>query len=236
MLRSDQDDDAYLDWNERKTILKELSLGTANESPEGFRNRIFFRIPEYHQQAGLEPPKVNTDVVWTSLDGPTMIRDLDCSEFDAEECLAPGFSMPSSDSLARSPVFSSAAIFDRLARQIPRCGDCLIKIILNRRQAGLGPLLPSAVKKPGQRAIVVKTLMRYHYTIVKPDAEFYMITDAEQAEHALLKPYIKKGKQIGQMCLNDDVVTMDPTELEQLGKVMDALLEGLLPGPSTFEK
>ncbi|KAF2867465.1 hypothetical protein BDV95DRAFT_502751 [Massariosphaeria phaeospora] len=236
MLRSDTDDDGYLSWNERKRILRELNEGMANEAPEQFRHRMYYRVGDYLAKAGLQPPIVNTDILWTSLDGPAMIKDLDCDAFDTEDCLAPGFSIPASDAEARSPVFSSAAIFDRVARESPRCGDCLLKLILNRRSAGLGPLLPHPVKKPEQRAIVVKAVMKYQYTIVNPDAMFYMVTDAEQAEHALLKPYIKHNKKVGQMCLNDDVATADVEELEKLRKVMKALFEGLLPEPSSFEK
>jgi hypothetical protein len=235
MLRSDTNDDGYLSWNERKNILRDLAEGLGNESPEQFRRRIHYRVGDYQEEAGLQPPFVNTDVLWTSLDGPQMIKDLDCDAFDTEDCLAPGFSMPATDAGARSPVFASAAIFDRVARQSPRCGDCLIKLILNRRRAGLGPLLPHPLKKPEQRATVVKALMKYQYSIVAPDAQFYMVTDAEQAEHALLKPYLKKGKKVGQMCLNDDVVTTDENELNQLGKVMSLLFQGLLPDPSSFE-
>jgi hypothetical protein len=236
MLRSDADDDGYLSWDERKKILQELGQGMSNETPEQFRHRIYYRVGEHQEQAGLQAPQVNTDVLWTSMDGPIMIKDLDCDAFDTEDCLAPGFSMPSSDSYSRSPVFSSAAIFDRISRQSPRCGDCLLKLILNRRRAGLGPLLPDKAKKPEQRETVIKALMRYAYSIVKPDADFHMVTDAEQAEQALLKPYIKKGRKVGQICLNDDVVTADVAELDHLGKVMSALFEGLLPDPSSFEK
>lgn len=236
MLRSDQNDDGYLSWTERKKMLKELAEGLTNETPEQFRRRIYYRVNEHLQEAGLEPPQVNTDVLWTSLDGPLMIKDLDCDAFDTEDCLAPGFSMASSDAAAQSPMFSSAAIFDRVARQSPRCGDCLIKLILNRRRAGLGPLLPQLAKKPEQRATVVKALMKYQYSVVAPDAYFYMVTDAEQAEHVLLKPYLKKDKKAGQICLNDDVETQDERELEQLRIVMGALFEGLLPDPSSFER
>ncbi|KAF2179426.1 hypothetical protein K469DRAFT_716424 [Zopfia rhizophila CBS 207.26] len=235
MLRSDANEDGYLSWTERKKILRDLSEGMNNKSPETFRRRIYYRVADYLQEAGLESPKVNTDVLWTSLDGPAMIKDLDCDAFDTEDCLAPGFSMPSSDANARSPVFSSAAIFDRVARQSPRCGDCLIKLVLNRRRAGLGPMLPHPMKKPEQRATVIKALVKYQYTIVSPDALFYMVTDAEQAEHLLLKPYIRHKKKAGQICLNDDVVTTDKAELDQLQKVMSTLFEGLLPDPSSFE-
>ena len=236
MLRSDHDDDGYLDWNERKRILRELSEGMENENPEQYRRRVYYRVAEYHEEAGLEPPKVNTEVLWTSLDGPIMIKGLDCDAFDTEDCLGPGFSIRGSDAVARNPAFASAAVFDRVARQSPRCGDCLLKLILNRRRSGLGTLLPSPDTKPKQRDIVVKALMKFQYTVVSPDAFFYMVTDAEQARHALLKPYIKQKKKAGQLCLNDDVVTQDDTELEELKKVMSAFFEGMFPEPSTYEK
>lgn len=236
MLRSDTDDDGYLSWPERRRILRDIEEGMRNESPELFRARMFYHVGESLEQAGLERPRVNTDILWTSLDGPVAIKDLDCDTFDTEDCLAPGFSVPTSDSGARGPLFSSAAIFDRVARETPRCGDCLLKLVLNRRRAGLGPLLPHPIKKKTQRAVVVKALMQYQYTIVQPDASFYMITDAEQVEHVLVKPFIKHKKKVGQLCLNDDVVSQDEGELKALKEVMGRLFEGLLPDKSSFEE
>jgi hypothetical protein len=210
--------------------------GMSNASPEVYRDRIFYHVGDFLEKASLEPPKVNTETLWTSLDGPLMIKDLDCDAFDTEDCLAPGFSIAASDVHTRSPVFSSSAIFDRVARQEPRCGDCLLKLVLNRRRVGLGPILPHPTLKPQQRATVVKALVKYQYTIVQPDAAFYMVTDAEQVEHVLLKPYIKHNKKVGQLCLNDDVVTQDERELEALRRSMSKLFEGLLPEKSSFEK
>ncbi|KAH7392329.1 hypothetical protein DE146DRAFT_662244 [Phaeosphaeria sp. MPI-PUGE-AT-0046c] len=236
MLRSDTDDDGYLSWPERKKVLRDIKEGMSNEAPERFRTRLFYRVGDILQQAGLERPRVNIDILWTSLDGPMAIKDLDCDVFDTEDCLAPGFSAPASDPQAHSPVFSSAAIFDRVAREIPRCGDCLLKLVLNRRRAGLGPLLPHPSKKAEQRKTVVKALMRYQYTIVQPDALFYMITDAEQVEHVLIKPFIKHEKKVGQLCLNDDVVSQEAGDLQALKEVMSRLFEGLLPEKSSFEE
>lgn len=236
MLRSDKDDDGYLSWTERKTIIRDLTEGMNNETPELYRRRMYYRVSEHLQEAGLQAPKVNTDILWTSMDGPIMIKEIGCDTFDIDECLAPGFSVASSDARARSPVFASAVVFDRITRETPRCGDCLLKLILNRRRAGLGPVLPHPTKKPQQRETVVKALMKFQYTIVQPDAAFYMVTDAEQADHALIKPYIKHGKKSGQICLNDDVVMQDEHELEALKEVMKQLFEGLLPEPSRFEK
>ncbi|KAF2202346.1 hypothetical protein GQ43DRAFT_369365 [Delitschia confertaspora ATCC 74209] len=236
MHRSDLNSDGYLDWNERRNILRDISEGMSHDTPELYRKRLFYSVADHLEEAGLETPKVNTNILWTSMDGPITIKDLDCDAFDTEDCLAPGFSVPDSDSTSRSPVFSAAAMFDRVSRQSPRCGDCLIKLILNRRRAGLGPMLPHPVKKPAERETVIKALMRYQYTIVDPDALFYMVTDAEQAEHILLRPYIQHKKKAGQICLNDDVVTTDEGELERLRKVMKALFQGLLPEPSSFER
>ncbi|KAF2023543.1 hypothetical protein EK21DRAFT_94829 [Setomelanomma holmii] len=186
MLRSDADDDGYLSWPERRRILRDIEEGMGNG-----------------------PPQIFAVASSIALDGPAVIRDLNCDAFDTENCLAPGFSIESVDANARVPAFSSAAIFDRVARQTPRCGDCLLKLVLNRRRSGLGPLLPHPIKKPPQRAIVIKAVMRYQYVIVQPDASFHMITDAEQVEHALINPYVKNNKMFGQLCLNDDVVTRD---------------------------
>jgi hypothetical protein len=235
MLRSDIDDDGYLSWSERQKIIRDLAQGMSNESPELFRKRMFYHVGDSLEKAGLNRPKVNTDILWTSLDGPLMIKDLDCNAFDTEECLGPGFSIATADARTRSPVFSSSAVFDRVARETPRCGDCLLKLVLNTRRAGLGPLLPHPVKKPQQRETVVKALMKYQYSIVQPDASFYMITDAEQVEHVLLKPYVKHNKKFGQLCLNDDVVSKDAGELEALRNAMSRLFEGLLPEKSSFE-
>ncbi|KAF3046741.1 Xanthine phosphoribosyltransferase 1 [Didymella keratinophila] len=191
MLRSDKDDDGYFSWNERNTILRDLEEGMSND-PEVYRDRQYYRVGDRLTEAGLEAPKVNTEILWTSMDGPVTIKDLECEAFDTEECLAPGFSMALSDAQSRSP-------------------------------------------KPQQRDTVVKALMRFQYTIVQPDASFYMVTDAEQARHVLLKPYIKYGKTSGQMCLNDDVVLEDENELAALKEVIKQLFEGLLPEPSSFE-
>jgi hypothetical protein len=63
-----------------------------------------------------------------------------------------------------------------------------------------------------------------------------MVTDAQQAEHTLLRPYLNHGKKVGQICLNDDIETQEEGELEAVSEVMTRLFEGLLPEKSKFEK
>lgn len=236
MQRSDVDQNGNLGWSERQKLMDDLEEGMAKEGQPGFRKRMFYHMSEALETAGLEAPKVNVDVQWTSLDGPAAIRDIECFEFNVNECLAPGFSTPESDETYTNYVFSTATIFDRVSRQQPKCGDCLLKLLLNRAEQGLSPLLPYAKTQSEAREVVIKALWKYQYTIVDPDAFFVMITDAEQVENVLFKRLIRRRGKVGQLCLNDDVSTEEETEVGNVRKVMLRLLEAMFPEPSTFEK
>ena len=236
MIRSDTDRNGNLGWQERQAIMADLEEGMTKEGQPGFRKRMFYNMNEALESVGLEAPKVNVDVQWTSLDGPAAINNIECFEFNVNECLAPGFSTPFSDEHNKNHVFSTASIFDRVTRQHPKCGDCLIKLLLNRVQKGLSPLLPHADTQAEDRAIAIKALWKYQYTIVDPDAFFVMITDAEQVENVLFKRLIKRKGKVGQLCLNDDVNTEEETAVADVRKVMIKLLETMVPEPSRFEK
>ena len=235
MLRSDTDNNGNLGWAERQTIMQDLEEGMTREGETTFRKRMFYHMSDSLEEAGLEAPKVNVDVQWTSLDGPAAIKDIECFEFNVNECLAPGFSTPSSDRYHENPVFSTASIFDRVARQHTKCGDCLLKLLLNRVEKGLSPLLPHADSQNEMRQTAIKALYKYQYTIVDPDAFFVMVTDAEQVENVLFKRLLKKRGKVGQLCLNDDVSTEDEGAVADVRRVMIKLLSGMVPEPSSFE-
>ena len=235
MLRSDTNQDGNLGWLERQAVMAELEEGMANEANTTFRTRIFYQVSELLEAAGLEPPKVNLDILWTSLDGPAAIRDTECHEFNVNECMAPGFSTSSSDEHYINPVFSAASILDRVARQHPKCGDCLLKLILNRSARGYSPLLPDGDKQPSLRATVIKALLKYQYTIIEPDALFVMVTDAEQVKHVLLKRLVDGKKDVGQICLNDDVAADDKRAIEDLRETMLKFFKRIAPSKSVFE-
>ena len=234
MHRSDVDQDGYLSWSEREQVIQDLQEGLQNEAKSSYRTRNFYHLPEVLEDAGLSPPKVNLDILWTSMDGPVTGKDIDCLNFDMNSCLAPGFS--ANGTSGSTPVFSTAAILDRVARQQPECGDCMIKILLHRTPKGFAPLMPHRKKQPEIFDVVVKALMRYQYVVNEPDGLFIMVTDAEQVETTLIKRLLTKKKQVGQLCLNDDVSTEDDHELEELHLTMNSLFEGLLPKPSRFER
>jgi hypothetical protein len=139
-------------------------------------------------------------------------------------------------SLTSTSVWLPAVIFDRVARQIPRCGDCLLKLLLSQVSRGLGPLLPHPHTQSRMREVVVKAVMRYRYTIINPDALFVMVTDAEQVDSMLVRHFVTGKKQLaGQLCLNDDVTTEDEGEIQDVMAAMTELYQGLFPDKSQFE-
>lgn len=234
MQRSDLNGDGNLDWVERQNIIEDLEQGMRHEGRLQ-RKRMFYNTGAALEAAGLQAPKVNVDVQWTSLDGPIAIRDIECFEFNVNECLAPGFSTPNSDENYSNYIFSTASILDRVARQYPKCGDCLMKLLLNRQKKGLEPLLPRKATQSKPRDTVVKALWKYQYTIVEPDAWFVMVTDAEQVENLVYKRLVAEQRSVGQLCLNDDVGTDLEEDIVEVKRKVKMLLEGLLPNPSPYE-
>ena len=234
--RSDENADGMLLWDERQSILSDLEAGMRNVKKTAFRKRNFYHLPAALEKAGLTTPKVHTNTLWTSLDGPIAVQTAECEDFDVNECLAPGFSIATPESKGLNPAFSSALIFDRLARQKPECGDCLIKILLSQQSKGLEPLLPPK-SRPEDREMAVKALMRYKYSIVDPqNTLFAMVTDADQVDSTLTRTFVREKKPLpGQMCLNDDVEADDPQELQEVFEAMSELFEGLFPLKSKME-
>jgi len=235
MQKSDRDGDGYMTWSERTTILQDIAKGIAVESENSTRDKIYEEVPTLLRENGLEAPKVNQQILWTSLDGPVMIRDLDCSEFDADQCLAPGFASSVPDQNYANPLFSAATIFDRVSRQEPRCGDCLLKLLLNQVKRGVEPLLPN-VREHDKRETVIKALKKYQYTIIEPDARFVMIENAEQAQNTLVDDILGGSKSYGQVCLNDDVLTDDPEVISKVQNVVTSFLHSMQPDASRFER
>lgn len=236
MLRSDADGDGVLSWSERQKIVEEIEAGTQNIEKTSFRKRHYYHAAASLEKAGLEPPQVNTNIQWTSLDGPVSMQNADCSDFSNDDCLGPGFAHFQSS--ASNPLFTSANVFDRAARQNPQCGDCLIRILLHQVRQGLSPLLPRKESQTSQREMVIKALMRYKYTIMDPTNQlFVMVTDADQVDSTLTKKYVRERKPTpGQICLNDDVSTSDEEELADTHQAITELLQGLFPHKAAWEK
>ncbi|KAI1338183.1 hypothetical protein F5Y15DRAFT_407801 [Xylariaceae sp. FL0016] len=246
MSRTDANSDGYLDWTERQHLLDAVQpgweqLASNDESKpavqaEG-RDRMYYKLPQILQKAGLAPPKVNINVLWTSLDGPETIRNVKCTDFTVDKCFGDSFSSSLSDSTSNNPDFTASNVFSRLSYQHPSCGDCLLKFLLASSPRGLEPLLPPQDTKHRDREIIIKALKKYQHTIVDIDAmKFVMVKDAEQAEMELLERTIKKGKTYGQWCLNDDVMTDSASQVTKVQDVMSQVFEALWPGKGKWER
>ncbi|KAI2609173.1 hypothetical protein GGR54DRAFT_643662 [Hypoxylon sp. NC1633] len=246
MSRSDANSDGYLDWTERQQILEAVEPGwrqlstkdaskPAAQSPA--RDRMFYKLPQILQKAGLQPPKANVNILWTSLDGPETIRNVKCSDFGVDKCFGDSFASSLSDSTTANPDFAASNVFSRLSYQHPQCGDCLLKFLLASQPRGLEPLLPPKATKFRDREVIVKALKKYQHTIIDTDAmHFVMVKDAEQAEMELLERTIWKGKVFGQWCLNDDVMTESSEQVSRVRDVMSQVFEGLWPERGRWEK
>lgn len=253
MSRSDANSDGYLDWKERQNILAAIEPGwrelatedasrPAVQSPN--RDRMYYQLPEMLQRAGLQPPKVNVNVLWTSLDGPETIRNIKCHDFSVDKCFGDSFASPLSDAAgggsgasSPNPDFAAASVLSRLAREHPECGDCVIKFLLASTPRGLEPLLPPRSTKPHHRATVVRALKKYQHTVVDTDAmKFVMVRDAEQARAELLDRTIRPGRAFGQWCLNDDVMTDSPEEVGAVRAVMGSVFDALWPDRARWER
>jgi hypothetical protein len=244
MTRSDTNGDGYLDWNERQVLLNAIRPGrraatsddasTPARTAEG-RNRLFYQLPALHKRAGLQPPLSNAKVLWTSLDGPEMIRDVKCHNFYIDKCFAESFDSPISDETYRNPDFTTSNVFSQLSRREPKCGDCLIKFMLSTTPAGLEPLLPPK-SRVREREMTIKALLKYQHTVIEPDAMFVMVKDAEQAETELLERAIKRGKRVSQWCFNDDVMTEDGKAVSKVNQVIQTVFTTLFPVKSRWEE
>jgi hypothetical protein len=235
MLRSDANRDGYLDWSERQTIITELKEGIVNEATPNFRQEVFYHVPRLSAKVGLEPPKSNVDIAWTSLDGPEAIKECNPKKFDINNCLGDGFSSSRLDEPGGNSNFSVAIVFERLAREKPECGDCFLKYLLHRANKGLSPLLPHSATQAAERTMALKALMRYKYTIFDSKALFVMVKTPDQAQAVLFDRFIDRSATASQLCLNDDVMADDVESTQKVGDIISRFLGTLFPERSSFE-
>ncbi|KAI1123771.1 hypothetical protein F5Y10DRAFT_269778 [Nemania abortiva] len=247
-LRSDANSDGYLDYRERSQLLAAIELGHQeygkrdSSAPPPLvpivpRDRMYLKVAQVLQQAGLQPPNVNVNVMWTAVDGPETIRKVKCESFSVDKCLGDSFASSLSDETSRNPDFTVSNVFGRLSHAHPSCGDCLLKFALAAVPRGLEPLLPSADTKPKDRDIIIRALKKYQHTIVDTDTmKFFMVKDAEQAKAELLERTIERGTAFGQWCFNDDVMTESPEEVDRVRSIMRQVFETLWPERTAWEQ
>ncbi|GAP92551.1 putative udp-glucose 4-epimerase protein [Rosellinia necatrix] len=212
---------------------------TTTIAPTGLRDRMYLKVAQMLRGAGLQPPKVNVNVLWTAIDGPQTIHKVKCDGFHVDKCLGDSFASPLSDDGAgsRNPDFAVSNVFARLAHEHPACGDCLLKFALAAVPRGLEPLLPPADARPADRDVIVRALKKYQHTVVDTDTmKFFMVKDSEQARAELLERTIERGAAFGQWCFNDDVMTESAEEVDKVRGIMRRVFETLWPERTAWER
>jgi hypothetical protein len=237
LLRMDMNLNGRLDPEERRMMIEDIETGRAQTERGSIRHSIYAEVLAMYIAAGLEPPKVNNDTLWTSLDGPYMIHGVRCDDFNVTECLNLG------DREAKLS-FSCQTIFKRISFDHGKCGDCMLKFLLEQVPRGLEPLLPPSNQGTIQahaRKLIIKALTKYQYSIVVPNYIFVMINETKSVKEELLAPLFGNGEvkahyqSFGQICLNDDVETTDATELSSIQAALDTFFHRSYPIKTSYE-
>ena len=127
---------------------------------------------------------------------------------------------------------SSFDFADRLARIHPACGDCLLTIVSQQSKSlGLEDYLPP--QEHPERGTVVNLLHRYSYTLSAVNGEFVMATSAEQAKDEFER--ILAHNKVDQICVNDDVESEDPIEVNAMSMELRSFMRKLYPAASEYE-
>ncbi|RYP41339.1 hypothetical protein DL767_001096 [Monosporascus sp. MG133] len=68
------------------------------------RDHMHYRLPQMLEKAGLEPPIVNVNVLWTSVDGPETIWNIKCHDFSVDKGFADSLALPYRTMPPRTPI------------------------------------------------------------------------------------------------------------------------------------
>jgi hypothetical protein len=232
MLRSDRDGDGELNWFERLLMLSEIEQGLEKER-SGFKREPQTKqeVDDHLEDAGLPWMIRAGEIAWASIDGPVSISERTCKRFNVTKCLGTEFGKP--DRYPDSKT-SSKTLFETLSKDA-RCGDCLIKVLLNKVSRGLSPLFPSAERQSWQRVLVVKALKKYQYILNVPKVVYVSVKNAEQLDD-LSAHWFQNYRDAEALCLNDDVRTENEMEIEQIRTSFHNFLLHHFPDPGLYEK
>lgn len=219
-LKIDSDEDGLISAEEHASFLEDLASGASREG-EREASPMLPLIHDRLHSAGLAPLAIQKPI-WTSMDGPMYLRDLDrakCKEDDEmmKECL--NF----------SNISTPLDFFNAITAKQVVCGDCLLSRMLNVAQVGLSPLLP---KRGGRyREGALAAIQKYAYMQTMPENVFTMVRNIPDAKGL---PNLLNHMP-GLLCINDDVMTQDQGTLDRIAESYNQLFNGAYPIPSSFE-
>lgn len=246
-LKIDADGDKYLDLTERRSMKAEWDSAMSLETKRKDARPVLSQAKVELKKAGLEPFQIFNTPLWSSNDGSLYQHELDASKcrangnFSFDRCFGADFADDTGP--ARNREHYTSLLLDKIGRQMPTCGDCLLQTMLSVAEKGLEPILPTEARR---RQMAIKALYRYKYLAGRYDSSFYMMTSVEVVEDTLLKKYVSNHHHLidnnesatmhwSLMCMNDDIGTTDPVQLDAIGRAYQTFFTTFFPIPSPLE-
>lgn len=246
-LKVDADGDKYLNLRERQAMRSEWDTAMSLKPRRDDPRPVLSQMSAEMSRAALEPFKIFNSPLWSSNDGSFHQSDLDVSQcgsngnYSFDRCFGADFA--DDTGATRSREHYVPLLLDKIGRQMPNCGDCLLHTILSTAEKGLEPILPPIGKK---RQMATKAIYRYKFLAGRYDSSFYMMTSVKVVEETLLDKYVQNHHHLadnnksatmhwGLMCMNDDVGTTDPAQLDIIGRAYQTFFTTFFPKPSPLE-
>ncbi|KAI1293239.1 hypothetical protein EDD11_008492 [Mortierella claussenii] len=130
------------------------------------------------------------------------------------------------------PSTQSRAIFHRLAFQEFHCGDCLLEILMQHRDTGMGAWMPQDETSKAFKDVASK-VAKYNYVLGTSDYSFMALQGAEGSQKELDALMQQRNKTF--FCINDDFAD-DPTLQNQIHRIFRTFLNQRFPTSSPWEK
>ncbi len=237
MMKMDANQDGYLNLRKRHAIKDEYLLALRSVKKRAGA-AMLPQVNEQLKNAGLEAHSAYTPK-WTSIDGPMHLLELNAktctAEFTFDFCFGGDFLKQEA---GRDPEFYSSAVYDRITRQFPACGDCLIHTLLSTTPIGLSPLLPET---GAARLKAIKAIHKYRYVVGDIEGIFSFITEPSsisELEETLENIY-KPDSDVtapGYLCMNDDMLDDNSTNIQQIQDKVLSFLGKRYPNKSKWER
>lgn len=247
-LTVDDDRNGFLNVSERVQMKLDWEKAMSEPTKRKEVRPSLKDMPAQLHNAGLDRFKIFNSPYWSSLDGSFHQHDLDTNlcfgkgDYSFEKCFGTDFTADTGR--AQDPQASVAMILDKIGRDEPLCGDCLIHTLLRTTPRGLEPILP---KKQEPRQMALKALYRYRYLAGRYESSFHQLGSVKDVEKVLVTKFLDKHHLLNGpksadtahwslLCLNDDISTTKKAELDLVQGIYHKFFTTFFPIPSPLEK
>ncbi|KAG0263033.1 hypothetical protein BG011_009430 [Mortierella polycephala] len=151
-------------------------------------------------------------------------------QLDLSFCFGGEFMDPNINSI---PAFESKRIFHRLAFEEFHCGDCLLEVLMQHGDTGMGAWMPLDEQSDAFREVARK-VARYNYVLGTSDYSFMALQGPEGSQKNLDNLLAAKDRKAF-FCINDDFPDNPALQIQMLG-IFKSFLDRRFPTPSPWEK